>query len=107
MGALFNSIEREGKCPCLYPQGLEVMAACGCLTVVSSPSPCLHLRWQAEANLAQIMIAMDAQASFVLRTTSAIPSPVEEFREQIPEFQAMRWIDTEQAALEPEWSSSR
>lgn len=91
----------------LYPQGLEVIAAfCGCLYggVIAIPVPPPEAG-RLKRTLPRLReIAKDAQASFVL-TTSTILSLVEEFREQIPEFQTMRWIDTEQVGLElaEEW----
>jgi hypothetical protein len=44
-------------------------------------------------------IAKDAQATFVL-TTAAILDLVKDYQEQIPEFAAVTWIDTEQVPME-------
>jgi acyl-CoA synthetase (AMP-forming)/AMP-acid ligase II/alkylation response protein AidB-like acyl-CoA dehydrogenase/acyl carrier protein len=108
IGALLQKHRARGeRVMLLYPQGLEVIAAfCGCLYggVIAIPVPPPEAG-RLKRTLPRLQaIAKDAQASFVL-TTSAILSLVEEFREQIPEFQAMRWIDTEQVALElaEEW----
>ena len=109
IGALLQQHKARGeRVLLLYPQGLEVIAAfCGCLYagVIAIPVPPPEAG-RLKRTLPRLQaIAKDAQASFVL-TTSAILSLVEEFREQIPELQAMRWINTEQITLElaEEWS---
>lgn len=91
----------------LYPQGLEVIAAfCGSLygEVIAIPVPPPEASRLKRTMPRLQAIAKDASASFVL-TTSGIISQLEEFRESVPEFQAMRWIDTEQIPLElaDEW----
>lgn len=103
IGALLQQYRARGeRAMLLYPQGLEVIAAfCGCLYagVIAIPVPPPEAG-RLKRTLPRLQaIAKDAQASVVL-TTSAILSLVEEFREQIPEFHAIRWIDTEQVALE-------
>lgn len=91
----------------LYPQGLEVIAAfCGSLygEAIAIPVPPPEAS-RLKRNMPRLQaIAKDAQASFVL-STSGIISTLEEFRESIPEFRAMHWIDTEQVSLElaEEW----
>jgi acyl-CoA synthetase (AMP-forming)/AMP-acid ligase II/alkylation response protein AidB-like acyl-CoA dehydrogenase/acyl carrier protein len=86
----------------LYPQGLEVIAAfLGCLYagVIAIPVPPPE-SGRLKRTLPRLKaIARDAQAKFVL-TTAKILALVEEYREQIPEFQSMTWIDTEQIPLE-------
>lgn len=103
IGALLQQYKARGeRVLLLYPQGLEVIAAfCGCLYggVIAIPVPPPEAG-RLKRTLPRLQaIAKDAQASFVL-TTSAVLSLVEEFREQIPEFHAIRWIDTEQVASE-------
>lgn len=91
----------------LYPQGLEVIGAfCGCLYagVIAIPVPPPEAG-RLKRTLPRLQaIAKDAQASLVL-TTSGIISLIEEWTEQIPELQALRWIDTEQIPQElaDEW----
>lgn len=86
----------------LFPQGLKVIAAFfGCLYAgaIAIPAPAPEAS-RLKRNLPRLQaIAKDAQASFVL-TTSDIISLVDESRHQIPEFQAMRWLATEQVELE-------
>ena len=108
IGALLQQHRAPGeRALLLYPQGVEVIAAfCGCLYggAIAIPVPPPEAS-RVKRTLPRLQaIIKDAQASFVL-TTSTILSLVEEFREQIPEFQAMRWIDTEQVGLElaEEW----
>lgn len=103
IGALLQQHKAQGeRVLLLYPQGLEVIAAfCGCLYggVIAIPVPPPEAG-RLKRTLPRLQaIIKDAQASLVL-TTSGIISIVEEFKSQIPEFQAMRWIDTEQVALE-------
>lgn len=109
IGALLQQHRARGeRALLLYPPGLEFIAAfCGCLYggAIAIPAPPPDAA-RLKRTLPRLQaIAKDAQASLVL-TTATILSLVEEFREQIPEFQAMRWIDTEQVTLElaEEWS---
>ena len=80
----------------LYPQGLEVMAAfCGCLYagVIAIPVPPPE-SGRLKRTLPRLRaIVQDANASFAL-TTEAILSLVEDVKEEFPEFDQMKWIDT-------------
>jgi acyl-CoA synthetase (AMP-forming)/AMP-acid ligase II len=80
----------------LYPQGLEVIAAfCGCLYagVIAIPVPPPE-SGRLKRTLPRLRaIVKDAQATFVL-TTAGILSLVENVRDEFPEFEQMRWIDT-------------
>lgn len=93
----------------LYPPGLEFIAAfCGCLYsgVIAIPAPPPDAA-RLKRSLPRLQaIAKDAQASLVL-TTSRILSMVEDLRSQVPEFQAMRWLATEEieSELAEEWSA--
>jgi len=86
----------------LYPPGLEFIAAFyGCLYggVIAIPAPPPDAA-RLKRTLPRLQaIAKDAQASLVL-TTSRIMTMVEDFRSQVAEFQAMRWVVTEQIATE-------
>ena len=108
IGALLQQYKAHGeRALLLYPPGLEFIDAfCGCLYagVIAIPAPPPDA-----ARLKRTMprlqaIAKDAQASFVL-TTSRILSVIGDFREQVAEFQAMRWLATEQitSVLASEW----
>jgi acyl-CoA synthetase (AMP-forming)/AMP-acid ligase II len=108
IGALLQQHVAQGeRALLLYPQGLEVMAAfLGCLYAgtIAIPVPPPEAN-RLKRNLPRLVaIAKDAQASFVL-TTGSILALLDEFREEIPEFGAMRWIDTEQVNLQlaEEW----
>lgn len=91
----------------LYPQSLDVMTAfygCLCAGVIAIPVPPPEAS-RLKRTLPRLQaVAKDAQASFVL-TTRAIISLIDEFRSEIPEFQAMRWLATEDVApdLAEEW----
>ncbi len=103
IGALLQQYQARGeRALLLYPQGLEVLAAfCGSLysEAIAIPVPPPEAS-RLKRNLPRLQaIAKDAQASLVL-TTSGIISLVEELRSEIPEFQAMRWIDTAQVPQE-------
>jgi len=108
IGALLQRHQARGeRALLLYPQGLEVIAAfIGSLygEVIAIPVPPPEAS-RLKRNMPRLQaIARDAEASFVL-TTAGIISLVEEFRSEIPEFQAMHWVDTEQISLElaDEW----
>lgn len=108
IGALLQQHQVRGeRALLLYPQGLEVMAAfCGCLYagVIAIPLPPPEAG-RLKRTLPRLeAIVKDAQASIVL-TTGGILSLLDEFREEIPEFRAIRWLDTEQVNLElaEEW----
>ncbi|NES67745.1 MAG: fatty acyl-AMP ligase, partial [Okeania sp. SIO2D1] len=91
----------------LYPQGLEAIAAfCGCLYsgVIAIPVPPPEAG-RLKRTLPRLRaIVQDAQASLVL-TTATIISLIEEVADEFPEFETMRWIDTESVDLEiaQEW----
>ncbi|NEO57900.1 MAG: fatty acyl-AMP ligase [Okeania sp. SIO3B5] len=91
----------------LYPQGLEAIAAfCACLYsgVIAIPVPPPEAG-RLKRTLPRLRaIVQDAQASIVL-TTATIISLVEEVADEFPEFETMRWIDTESVDLEiaQEW----
>ncbi len=80
----------------LYPQGLEVIAAfCGCLYagVIAIPVPPPE-SGRLKRTLPRLRaIVKDANATFAL-TTEAILSLVEEVKDEFPEFDQMKWIDT-------------
>jgi acyl-CoA synthetase (AMP-forming)/AMP-acid ligase II len=86
----------------LYPAGLEVLCAFfGCLYagVIAIPAPPPEAS-RLKRTLPRLQaIARDAQASLVL-TTAKIIDLVGEFREQLPELHAMRWLPTEETNLE-------
>jgi acyl-CoA synthetase (AMP-forming)/AMP-acid ligase II len=108
IGALLQQhSERGERALLLYPQGLEVIAAfCGCLyggfIAIPVPPPDGGRMKRTLPRLRAIV--KDAQASIVL-TTSQIISLVENVRSDFPEFEEMRWIDTEQVDLKlaEEW----
>ncbi|HAX85447.1 MAG TPA: AMP-dependent synthetase [Cyanobacteria bacterium UBA11370] len=86
----------------LYPQGLEVIAAfCGCLysgaIAIPVPPPDGGRMKRTLPRLRSIV--QDAQASVVL-TTGRILSLLEEVREDFPEFEEMKWLDTEHIDLQ-------
>lgn len=108
IGALLQQHQAKGeRALLLYPQGLEVIAAfCGCLYagVIAIPVPPPEAG-RLKRTLPRLQsIVKDAQASLVL-TTAGILALVEEYDEKIPEFQAIRWINTEEVPLElaDEW----
>ena len=103
IGALLQKYQAKGeRALLLYPQGLEVIAAfCGCLYagVIAIPVPPPE-SGRLKRTLPRLRaIVKDAQASLVL-TTARILTLVENVRNEFPEFQQMRWIDTEQIDLE-------
>ncbi|NEP16895.1 MAG: fatty acyl-AMP ligase, partial [Leptolyngbya sp. SIO4C1] len=91
----------------LYPQGIEVMAAfCGCLyagvIAIPVPPPDAGRLKRTLPRLREIV--KDAAASLVL-STDRIISMIQASGLEFPEFQTMRWIDTEQVdlALADDW----
>jgi acyl-CoA synthetase (AMP-forming)/AMP-acid ligase II len=85
----------------LYPQGLEVIAAfCGCLYagVIAIPVPPPE-SGRLKRTLPRLQaIVKDAQATIVL-TVESIFSLIENVKEEFPEFNQMRWINTEEIDL--------
>ena len=82
----------------LYPQGVEVMAAfCGCLyagvIAIPVPPPDAGRLKRALPRLREIV--KDARASLVLSTQRIIDLLAINPGEDVPEFAAMTWIDTE------------
>jgi acyl-CoA synthetase (AMP-forming)/AMP-acid ligase II len=103
IGALLQKYQAKGeRALLLYPQGLEVLAAfCGCLYagVIAIPVPPPE-SGRLKRTLPRLRsIVKDAQATFAL-TTAGILSLIETVREDFPEFDRMRWIDTAQIDLE-------
>jgi acyl-CoA synthetase (AMP-forming)/AMP-acid ligase II len=86
----------------LYPQGLEVIAAfCSCLYsgVIAIPVPPPE-SGRLKRTLPRLQsIVKDAQAHFAL-TTASILSLIENVLHEFPEFEEMKWIDTETIDLE-------
>jgi acyl-CoA synthetase (AMP-forming)/AMP-acid ligase II len=108
IGALLQQHQAKGaRVMLLYPQGLEVIAAfLGCLYggAIAIPVPAPE-SGRLKRTLPRLQaIAKDAQATFVL-TTAAILDLVKDYHEQIPEFEAVKWIDTERVLIElaTEW----
>lgn len=93
----------------LYPQGLEVIAAfCGCLYsgVIAIPVPPPE-SGRLKRTLPRLRaIVKDAEATFAL-TTGSILSLIENVKDEFPEFEAMKWIDTEKIDLDlaHEWQN--
>jgi acyl-CoA synthetase (AMP-forming)/AMP-acid ligase II len=81
----------------LYPQGLEVIAAfCGCLYagVIAIPVPPPE-SGRLKRTLPRLRsIVKDAQATIVL-TTAGIFELIATVKDEFPELEQMRWIDTE------------
>jgi acyl-CoA synthetase (AMP-forming)/AMP-acid ligase II len=97
IAALLQQYQAKGeRALLLYPQGLEVIAAfCGCLYagVIAIPVPPPE-SGRLKRTLPRLRaIVRDAQASFAL-TTAGILSLIENVRDEFPEFEQMRWIDT-------------
>ena len=102
IAALLQQHQAEGeRALLLYPQGLEVIAAfCGCLYggAIAIPVPPPE-SGRLKRTLPRLRaIVKDAKATLAL-TTASILSLVENVRDEFPEFQQMRWIDTEQVDL--------
>ena len=98
IAALLQQHQAQGeRALLLYPQGLEVIAAfCGCLYagVIAIPVPPPE-SGRLKRTLPRLRaIVKDAQATFAL-TTERILSLVATVRDEFPEFEQMRWIDTE------------
>ncbi len=97
IGALLQQYQAKGeRSLLLYPQGLEVLAAfCGCLYagLIAIPVPPPE-SGRLKRTLPRLRsIVKDAQATFAL-TTAGILELVENVRDEFPEFDRMRWIDT-------------
>jgi acyl-CoA synthetase (AMP-forming)/AMP-acid ligase II len=97
IGALLQKYGAKGeRALLLYPQGLEVIAAfCGCLYagVIAIPVPPPE-SGRLKRTLPRLRaIVKDARASLTL-TTAEILGLIENVREEFPEFDNMRWIDT-------------
>ncbi|OKH52806.1 AMP-dependent synthetase [Calothrix sp. HK-06] len=108
IAAKLQSLKAKGERALLiYPQGLEVIAAfCGCLYagVIAVPVPPPDtVRLKRTLPRLQAVIE-DAQASLIL-TTSNIKSSVEALLSEIPEFQGVQWLATEEVEVElaQEW----
>jgi acyl-CoA synthetase (AMP-forming)/AMP-acid ligase II len=92
----------------LYPQGLEVIAAfCGCLYagVIAIPVPPPE-SGRLKRTLPRLRsIVRDAEATIAL-TTASILELIETVKDEFPEFEQMRWIDTAQIDIDEadEWS---
>ncbi|MBD1860267.1 MULTISPECIES: fatty acyl-AMP ligase [Trichocoleus] len=102
IGALLQQHQAQGeRALLLYPQGLDVIAAfCGCLYagIIAIPVPPPDGS-RLKRTLPRLRaIVKDAQASVVL-TTSRIFDILANAGLEFPEFQSMRWIDTEQVDL--------
>ncbi len=103
IGAWLQQHTKKGeRALLLYPQGLEVIAAfCGCLysgaIAIPVPPPDGGRMKRTLPRLRSIV--QDAQASVVL-TTGRILSLLEEVREDFPEFEEMKWLDTEHIDLQ-------
>jgi acyl-CoA synthetase (AMP-forming)/AMP-acid ligase II len=98
IAALLQQHQAKGeRALLLYPQGLEVIAAfCGCLYagVIAIPVPPPEAGRMKRTLPRLSAIVKDAQATLVL-TTESILTLIEEVRSEFPEFDAVRWIDTE------------
>ncbi|MBD2102742.1 fatty acyl-AMP ligase [Leptolyngbya sp. FACHB-261] len=97
IAALLQAHQAQGeRALLLYPQGLDVIAAfCGCLYagVIAIPVPPPDAG-RLKRTLPRLRaIVKDAQASLVL-TTAQILEVLQDSRLEIPEFQAMHWLDT-------------
>lgn len=103
IAALLQQEGRRGeRALLLYPQGLEAIAAfCGCLyagvIAVPVPSPEAGRLKRALPRLKAIL--QDSRASIILTTDRTI-ALLKDVRSHFPQFDRMRWIDTEQIDLE-------
>lgn len=102
IAALLQSYPAKGeRALLLYPQSLDVVAAfAGCLYagVIAIPVPPPE-SGRLKRTLPRLRaIVRDAQASFAL-TTPDILALVENVKDEFPEFEEMRWIDTTQIDL--------
>ena len=95
----------------LYPQGLEVIAAfCGCLYagVIAIPVPPPE-SGRLKRTLPRLRsIVKDANATIAL-TTASVFELIETVKDEFPEFEQMRWIDTETIDLDlaDEWQDPK
>ncbi|HAC65233.1 MAG TPA: AMP-dependent synthetase, partial [Cyanothece sp. UBA12306] len=102
IAALLQQYQGKGeRALLLYPQSLEVIAAfCGCLYagVIAIPVPPPE-SGRLKRTLPRLRsIVKDANATFAL-TTAGIFELIENFKEEFPEFDQMRWIDTAKVDL--------
>lgn len=102
IAALFQKYNAKGeRALLLYPQGLEVLAAfCGCLYagVIAIPVPPPE-SGRLKRTLPRLRsIVKDANATFAL-TTANILGLIETVKDEFPEFDQMRWIDTDTVDL--------
>ncbi|MEL6940165.1 MAG: fatty acyl-AMP ligase [Cyanobacteria bacterium J06598_1] len=108
IAALLQQQEAKGeRALLLYPQGIEVVAAfCGCLyagvIAIPVPPPDAGRMKRTLPRLREII--KDAEATIVL-SNSRIIDMIQASDIDFPEFDAMRWIDTESVALDlaKEW----
>ena len=95
----------------LYPQGLEVIAAfCGCLYAgtIAIPVPPPE-SGRLKRTLPRLRsIVRDAEATIAL-TTAGILELIATVKDEFPEFEQMRWIDTAQVDINEadEWSDPK
>nr|MDJ0573992.1 fatty acyl-AMP ligase [Xenococcaceae cyanobacterium MO_234.B1] len=109
IAAQLQQYEAEGeRALLLYPQGLEVIAAfCGCLYagVIAIPVPPPE-SGRLKRTLPRLRsIVKDANATIAL-TTASIFELIETVKDEFPEFEQMRWINTAQIDLNlaQQWS---
>ena len=109
IAAQLQQYESEGeRALLLYPQGLEVIAAfCGCLYagVIAIPVPPPE-SGRLKRTLPRLRsIVKDANATIAL-TTASIFELIETVKDEFPEFEQMRWINTAQIDLNlaQQWS---
>ncbi|MGK7944683.1 MAG: fatty acyl-AMP ligase, partial [Microcystaceae cyanobacterium] len=103
IAALLQSYQAKGeRALVLYPQSLEVVAAfCGCLYagVIAIPVPPPE-SGRLKRTLPRLRsIVKDANATFAL-ITEEILGLIESVKDEFPEFDSMRWIDTATIDLE-------
>ncbi|MGK7932873.1 MAG: fatty acyl-AMP ligase [Microcystaceae cyanobacterium] len=103
IAALLQSYQAKGeRALILYPQSLEVVAAfCGCLYagVIAIPVPPPE-SGRLKRTLPRLRsIVKDANATFAL-ITEEILGLIESVKDEFPEFESMRWIDTATIDLE-------
>ncbi len=112
IAAVLQSEGRRGeRALLLYPPGAEVIAAfCACLYagVIAVPVPPPEAGRLKRALPRMKAILEDAGASLVLTTDRTI-ALLQEVRAQFPEFEDMRWIDTETIDLDlaDRWQASQ
>ncbi|MEG5066785.1 AMP-binding protein [Microcoleus sp. B3-A4] len=103
IAAHLQSLNTQGqRALLLYPAGLDFLCAFfGCLYagVIAIPAPPPEAS-RLKRTLPRLQaIAKDARATITL-TTLGIMSLVEEYRQQVPEFQQMQWLDSQAITLE-------